>query len=76
MQVLLTVLLASAVATTAALGLAWLLPTAAPAVQISITATAVAQTTAAALVVGLIAALWPLRRIAALDAATAFRETR
>ena len=76
MQVLLTVVLASAVATTAALGLAWLLPTAAPAVQISITASAVAQSTAAALVVGLIAALWPLRRIAALDAATAFRETR
>lgn len=76
MQVLLTVVLASAVATTAALALAWLLPIAAPAVQISVTATAVAQTTAAALVVGLIAALWPLRRIAALDAATAFRETR
>jgi putative ABC transport system permease protein len=76
MQVLLTVVLASAVATTAALVLAWLLPTAAPAVQISITATAVAQTTGAALLVGLVAALWPLRRIAALDAATAFRETR
>jgi putative ABC transport system permease protein len=76
MQVLLTVVLAAAVATTAALALAWLLPAAAPAVQISITATAVAQTTAAALLVGLVAALWPLRRIAALDAATAFRETR
>jgi putative ABC transport system permease protein len=76
MQVLLTVVLASAVATTVALGLAWLLPTAAPSVQISIAAAAVAQTTAAALLVGLIAALWPLRRIAALDAATAFRETR
>ena len=76
MQVLLTVVLASTVATTAALALAWLLPTAAPAVQISITATAVAQTTGAALLVGLVAALWPLRRIAALDAATAFRETR
>jgi putative ABC transport system permease protein len=76
MQVLLTVVLAAAVATTAALALAWLLPAAAPAVQISITATAVAQTTAAALLVGLVAALWPLRRIAALDAATAFREIR
>ena len=76
MQVLLTVVLASTVATTAALALAWALPTAAPSVQISITAAAVAQTTATALVVGLIAALWPLRRIAALDAATAFRETR
>ena len=76
MQVLLTVVLASAVATSAALALAWLLPAAAPAVQISITVAAVAQTTAAARGVGLIAALWPLRRIAALDAATAFRETR
>lgn len=76
MQVLLTVVLASTVATTAALALAWLLPLAAPTVQISITAAAVAQTTTTALVVGLIAALWPLRRIAALDAATAFRETR
>ncbi|WP_299932888.1 ABC transporter permease [uncultured Nocardioides sp.] len=76
MQVLLTVVLASAVATTAALALARLLPTAEPAVQITITATAVAQTTATALLVGLIAALWPLRRIATLDAATAFRETR
>ncbi|MBS42910.1 MAG: hypothetical protein CMH83_09970 [Nocardioides sp.] len=75
-QVLLTVVLASTVATTAALGLAWLLPLAAPAVQISITTAAVAQTTTTALLVGLIAALWPLRRIAALDAATAFRETR
>lgn len=76
MQVLLTVVLASTVATTAALALAWLLPLAAPAVQISITTAAVAQTTTTALLVGLIAALWPLRRIAALDAATAFRETR
>ena len=76
MQVLLTVVLASTVATAAALALAWLLPLAAPAVQISITATAVAQTTTTALLVGTIAALWPLRRIAALDAATAFRETR
>ena len=76
MQVLLTVVLASTVATTVALALAWLLPLAAPTVQISITAPAVAQTTMTALVVGLIAALWPLRRIAALDAATAFRETR
>ncbi|MDP3968058.1 MAG: ABC transporter permease [Nocardioides sp.] len=76
MQVLLTVVLASMVATTAALALAWLLPLAAPTVQISITAAAVAQTTITALLVGMIAALWPLHRIAALDAAIAFRETR
>ena len=76
MQVILTVALAAAVATVAALGIAWLLPMAAPKVQISITTTAVAQTTTSALAVGLLAALWPLRRIAALDAATAFRESR
>lgn len=76
MQVLLTVVLAAAVATTAALALAWLLPLAAPAVQISITAVAVLQTATTALLVGMLAALWPLRRIASLDAATAFRETR
>lgn len=76
MQVLLTVALAAAVATAAALALGWLLPFLAPAVQISITFAAVSQTAASALLVGLVAALWPLRRIAALDAATAFRETR
>ena len=76
MQVVLTVVLATAVATAMALALARLVPVAAPAVQISITATAVTQTTVSALLVGLLAALWPLRRIAALDAATAFRETR
>jgi putative ABC transport system permease protein len=56
--------------------LSWMLPLATPAVQIVVTAPAVAQTTVSALVVGMAAALWPLRRIAALDAATAFRETR
>lgn len=76
MQVVLTVALAAAAATTAALALGWLLPLLAPAVQISITLAAVVQTTASALLVGLLAALWPLRRIAAIDAATAFRETR
>lgn len=76
MQVLLTVGLASTVATTAALAIDWLVPLAAPTVQISITALAVLQTTAAALFVGMLAALWPLRRIANLDSATAFRETR
>lgn len=75
MQVLLTVALAAAVATIAAVGLAWLLPVAAPKIQISVTAAVVAQTTGSALLVGLLAALWPLRRIAAIDAATAFRET-
>lgn len=75
MQVMLTVVMAAAVATLAASGLAWLVPVAAPKVQISVTASAVAQTTGSALLVGLLAALWPLRRIAALDAATAFRES-
>lgn len=76
MQVVLTVVLASAVATALALTLGWVLPLAAPKVQISITASAVVRTTASALLVGLLAALWPLRRIAGLDAATAFRESR
>ncbi|WP_454852333.1 ABC transporter permease [Promicromonospora soli] len=76
MQVVLTVTLGAAVATVAALALSWALPLVAPAVQISVTATAVAQTGVSALLVGLVAALWPLRRIAALDAASAFRETR
>jgi putative ABC transport system permease protein len=75
-QVLWTVLLGTAGATLIALLLSWMLPLATPAVQIVVTAPAVAQTTVSALVVGMAAALWPLRRIAALDAATAFRETR
>ena len=75
-QVLWTVALASLLATTLAQLLAWTLPLLAPAVSISITRGALTQTTLGALAVGLFAALWPLRRIATLDAATAFRETR
>lgn len=75
-QVLWTVALASSLATALAQLLAWTLPLLAPAVSISITWAALTQTTLGALSVGLVAALWPLRRIAALDAATAFRETR
>lgn len=76
MQVLLTVTLGAAVATAAALALSWALPRVAPAVQLAVAAADIAQTTASALVVGLVAALWPLRRVAALDAASAFRESR
>lgn len=75
-QVLWTVGLAALVAVAAAVLLSWLIPLAAPSVQIEVTATDAAQTTIAALVVGMVAALWPLRRIASIDAATAFRETR
>lgn len=75
-QVLWTVALAALVAAGLAQVLAWLLPLTAPAVQITITPAALAQTTLGALVVGLLAALWPLRRVANVDAATAFRETR
>ena len=75
-QVLLTVALATAVASSMALGLARVLAWSAPQVQITITGTAVLQTATTVLVVGLVAALWPLRRIALLDAATAFRESR
>lgn len=75
-QVLWTVALAALVAAGLAQLLAWLLPLAAPAVQITVTAASLAQTTVGALAVGLLAALWPLRRVANVDAATAFRETR
>ena len=75
-QVLWTVALASLLATTLALLLSWTLPLLAPGVALSITWGALTQTTVGALAVGLVAALWPLRRIATLDAATAFRETR
>jgi putative ABC transport system permease protein len=75
-QVAWTVALAATVATAAAVALAQVLPSVAPAVDIVITPAAVARLTVTTAVVGMVAALWPLRRIAALDAATAFRETR
>jgi putative ABC transport system permease protein len=75
-QVLWTITLAVSVAVAATLVLSWLIPLAAPTVQIAVTVPAAAQTTALALTVGLIAAVWPLHRIASIDAATAFRETR
>jgi putative ABC transport system permease protein len=75
-QVIWTVVLAMVVAVTAALLLSWAVPLAAPSVQIVITVASAARTTASALVVGLAAALWPLHRIATLDAATAFRQPR
>jgi putative ABC transport system permease protein len=75
-QVTWTVALATAVATVAAVLLARVLPTVAPAVDIVITPAAVVRLTVLTAAIGLVAALSPLRRIAALDAATAFRETR
>lgn len=75
-QVVLTVVLASVVASAAALAVAWLVLLAEPSVEISVTASAVTQTTARALVVGMLGGLWPLRRIAVLDAASAFRRSR
>jgi putative ABC transport system permease protein len=75
-QVLWTVGLAALLAVVLAQVLAWVVPLLAPAVSISLTWAALTQTTLGALAVGLLAALWPLRRIATLDAATAFRETR
>lgn len=75
-QVLWTVTLAVLVAATLALALSWAVPLLSPAVTISITPAAVLRTTGGALAVGLLAASWPLHRIGALDAATAFRETR
>jgi putative ABC transport system permease protein len=75
-QVVWTIALAALLATALALLLSWTLPLLAPAVSITITPGALTQTSLGALAVGLVAALWPLRRIATLDAATAFRETR
>lgn len=75
-QVLWTVALAVVLAVILGQLLAWALPLAAPAVQVRITVAAALQLAAGALGVGLLAALWPLRRIATLDAATAFRESR
>jgi putative ABC transport system permease protein len=75
-QVLWTVALAALLAGVLSLLLSWTVPLFAPAVAIRVTAAAFLQTTLGALAVGLFAALWPLRRIATLDAATAFRETR
>jgi putative ABC transport system permease protein len=75
-QVLWTVALAAVAAVTFGQLLAWVLPLAAPAVGVHITVAAALQLAAGALGVGLLAALWPLRRIATLDATTAFRETR
>jgi len=75
-QVAWTVALAAALGTVAAVALAQVLQSVAPTVDIVITPVAVARLTGVTVVVGLVAGLWPLRRIAALDAATAFRETR
>ncbi len=75
-QVLWTVGLASGVATALAVAVSVTLPQLAPDVQIDVTADASARTAASALVVGLVAALWPLRRVSALDPAIAFRESR
>jgi putative ABC transport system permease protein len=75
-QVVWTVALAALAATVLAQLLAWLLPDVSPAVQITVTPAAVVRTTFEALAMGLVAALWPLRRIATIDATTAFRETR
>ncbi|HSE07838.1 MAG TPA: ABC transporter permease [Nocardioidaceae bacterium] len=75
-QVLWTVVLAALVAALLAQVLAWTVPLFAPSVRISLGPALIAQTLLGALAVGLLAALWPLRRIAGLDATTAFRESR
>ncbi|ABL83276.1 MULTISPECIES: ABC transporter permease [unclassified Nocardioides] len=75
-QVLWTVGLAAGLATVLAMVVAVALRQVAPDVQIEVTAEASTRTAVSALVVGLVAALWPLRRVAALDPATAFRESR
>jgi putative ABC transport system permease protein len=68
--------LALAAASGAALLLAAALPVAAPSVQMTVTAGSVTRLGVAALGAGVVAAMLPLRRLATLDAATAFQETR
>ena len=63
-------------ATLAALALGRAIPSLAPSVQMTVTIGSVTRAGVAALAVGLLAALLPLRRLATLDAATAFREAR
>lgn len=75
-QVLWTIALAAGIAVVVATVLSWLITRVAPTVQIVVTASDVAQVSGAALAVGIAAAAWPLHRIAVIDAATAFRETR
>jgi putative ABC transport system permease protein len=75
-QVLWTVTLALAAATVLVLLLAAALPALAPTLQLSVTAGSVARLGVAGLLAGSIAALLPLRRLAAVDAATAFQESR
>jgi putative ABC transport system permease protein len=75
-QVLWTVTLALAAATVLVLLLAAALPALAPTLQLSVTAGSVARPGVAGLLAGSIAALLPLRRLAAVDAATAFQESR
>ena len=63
-------------ATCLALLLAAVLPAVAPTVKITVTAGSVARLGVAALLAGTLAALLPLRRLATVDAATAFQESR
>ncbi|EWT07727.1 hypothetical protein N864_23440 [Intrasporangium chromatireducens Q5-1] len=75
-QVVWTVALASVVAAAVGTVLAWVLPLAATTIQVRITAASMGQLAGWAIAIGLLAALWPLRRIATLDTITAFRESR
>ena len=75
-QVVWTVGLALIGATGAALALTRALPSIAPTVQMAVTPGSVIRVGVAALVAGGLAALLPLRRVATVDPATAFREAR
>lgn len=75
-QVLWTVTLALVAATAVAIVVSAALPGVAPTLQLTITGGSVIRLGLAALVAGTLAALLPLRRLATVDAATAFRESR
>lgn len=73
-QALITVLLATAIAVVVAYGVGAAVGAATPNVRVSIELSSIARTAAGAVVVGLVAALIPLRRVVAVDPASAFRK--
>lgn len=75
-QVAWIVALALGAATATVLLVAAVLPVVTPSVQMTVTATSVVRVGATAVLAAVAAAILPLRRLSALDAATAFREAR
>ena len=70
-----TVVLAVAVAVALAVGIGAVMARIAPTVSVAVTTASVARTGIGAVVVGALAAVIPLRRVLAVDPASAFRRT-